>query len=85
MQEERNYPGKFKGWQRILLLIVPYLMTVIAFQVMGFFVTDVMLDLGEESELQTTIVKCFDLLGTTVLLNVFMRFIDEESFVNPKF
>ncbi|MGB5943110.1 MAG: type II CAAX endopeptidase family protein [Leeuwenhoekiella sp.] len=85
MQEEPNYPGKFKGWQRVLLLIVPYLITVITFQLLGFFVTQMVFDLSKESELQTTIIKCFDLLGTTVLLYVFMRFIDEEPFVNLGF
>lgn len=79
--------SRFKGWQRILLFIAPYLFCVIAFQLLGMLVAQV--DFTDSSQARTTtqslIIHFFDLLGTLLILWLFMRFVDKKPFIQLGF
>lgn len=79
--------NKHRGWQRVLLLIIPYIFIVGFFQFIGALVTNVELttvDFSEDS-LQELTSSFFDLLGTFLVLWIFMKFIDKEKFIKLGF
>lgn len=81
-----NQESSVKGWQRILILIVPYFLIVGIFQFIGMLIADV--NYKEYSILTTKqhlIISFFDLLGTFLLLWFFMKEIDKEPLVNLGF
>ncbi len=76
-----------KGWQRILLLIIPYFVFVGIFQFTGFLMASVDLKSleAEKTTAQHLIITFFNFTGTIVLLWFFMVFIDKEKFINLGF
>jgi len=76
-----------RGWQRILLLILPYIFIVGIFQFMGALISGV--DLTHIESDQTSIQKLtlsfFDFLGTFLVLWLFMKFLDKEKFIKLGF
>lgn len=82
---EKEY--KIKGWQRILLLILPYLFIVGIFQLIGGLISGVeMTDLeAQQTSVQQLIVSAFDLVGTFLVLWIFMKFVDKENFIKLGF
>jgi membrane protease YdiL (CAAX protease family) len=77
-----------KGWQRILLLIIPYFFIVVLFQFIGQLIINggVIHDIAiPQTLLQHLIVSFFDLLGTLLILYLFVRVVDDEPFVNIGF
>lgn len=75
--------SSIKGWQRVLLLIVPYFIVVGIFQFIGLLIANIdykNLDVIKTSK-QHTIVSCFDLIGNLIILWFFMKFIDKEKFI----
>ena len=76
-----------KGYQRVLLLILHYFLVVGIFQFIGLLIAGVdyrYLETIKTSE-QHLIIIFFSLVGTFVLLWFFMKFIDEEKFINLGF
>ena len=74
--------NKNEGWQRILLLIVPYIFIVGIFQYTGASIAEVdlnNLDLKRTSE-QHIIMSFFSMLGTFLVIWIFMKFLDKEKF-----
>lgn len=74
--------NKNEGWQRILLLIVPYIFIVGIFQYTGASIAEVDLnnsDLKRTSE-QHIIMSFFSMLGTFLVIWIFMKFLDKEKF-----
>lgn len=72
------------GWQRILLLFFPYLLVVGLFQFVGLWLFG--FDVNRpHSHSETLIISFFNLLGTFLILWIFMRFIDHEKFVQLGF
>lgn len=73
-----------KGWQRIFLLIIPYILIVGMFQFVGGRIAGVnMSDLesqGTDTSIQHLIIGLFDLVGTFLVLWFFMKFVDKEAF-----
>lgn len=72
-----------KGWQRVLLLILPYIFIVGIFQFIGGLIAGVdMTNLeSEKDSIQSLIISLFDLSGTFFVLWLFMKFIDKEHFI----
>ena len=76
-----------KGWQRVLLIIIPYLIIVGIFQLIGSEIAGI--DLSnfeyEKSSTQRLIVSAFDLMGTFLVLWLFIKYVDKESFIKLGF
>jgi len=75
------------GWQRVLMIILPYFIIVGIFQVIGLLIAKV--DIFNKSHAMTntqqTISMFFTLTGTLVTLWVFMKFVDKDPFINLGF
>jgi uncharacterized protein len=76
-----------KGWQRILLLIIPYLFIVGTFQLIGAFIAGVDITNLEPKKISTQelTISIFDLFGTFFVLWLFMKFVDKEHFTKLGF
>ncbi|MFD0834691.1 CPBP family intramembrane glutamic endopeptidase [Mariniflexile aquimaris] len=76
-----------RGWQRILLLIFPYFLVVGIFQLVGVLIAGVDYSNVEavKTSQQHVIVAFFTFFGTFALLWFFMKYVDEEKFVNLGF
>ena len=76
-----------KGWQRILILIFPYFLIVGIFQFIGLIIAGVDFSNieAEKTSQQHVIVAFFTFFGTFVLLWFFMKYVDDEKFVNLGF
>jgi hypothetical protein len=75
------------GWQRIIKLIIPYFIMVGIFQFIGMLITGVDIENinGEISTINQLTISCFDLLGTFLILFIFMKVVDKEKFINLGF
>lgn len=73
---------KPSGYQRVLLIILPYLIVVSVFQVLGTALTGADVIAVEESgtAVQKLILAFFNGLGTFAILWVFMRYVDRRRF-----
>lgn len=76
-----------KGWQRILLIILPYIFIVGIFQLFGGLIAgaDMTNMESEETSFQQLIISVFDFVGTFTVLWFFMKFVDKEDFVKLGF
>src|SRR5665647_704510 len=82
MQNQTTSPSSVKGWERPLLILIPYLIIAGIFQMLGFVVQG--LDPKNfqlpKTPLEELIVSLFTLLGTIVVVYLFRRSVDNESF-----
>ena len=71
------------GWLRVLAIIIPYFLIVGIFQVAGALLAGVpMGDIDyQETTIQHVIMTAFSFLGTFLLIWIFMKFVDEEKFI----
>lgn len=79
---------RFYGWARVLLLIIPYLIIVGLFQFVGLILAGVNYDYDaqiEKTSLQRLVVQFSGLLGTALVLWIFMKYIDKEKFIELGF
>ncbi len=76
-----------KGWQRVLLLVIPYLFIVGSFQLIGAMIAGAeMTNLeAHHTSIQQLIIGVFDLAGTFLVLWIFMKLIDKENFIKLGF
>lgn len=79
--------SEIKGWQRILLIILPYFFIIgtlqyIGSKVAGFDITDENFTL---SSFQDLIMNVFDCVGTFLVLWIFMKLVDREHFLELGF
>ena len=82
--------NKNAGWQRVLLFIIPYFIVAGIFQFIGVLVSGVNIDDLASGELQETsfqkmIIMFFTLLGTFLIIWIFMKFVDKEKFIQLGF
>lgn len=73
-----------QGWQRILLMILPYFIIVGGFQYLGIYLSDLSnegFNTPKTTE-QATIVQGFTLLGTTLVIALFLKFVDKKPFAD---
>lgn len=84
MTEDRS---KNVGWHRVLLLVLPYFFIVGIFQYFGVLIAGVDLsqDYPEENVFQKLIISAFNLLGTFLVVWIFMEFVDKQKFVQLGF
>jgi len=75
--------NKHRGWQRILIFIVPYFVIVGFFQFLGMFIAGIdFKNLNiEETSKQHVIESFFSLLGTLLVIWIFMKNFDKEHFI----
>jgi len=80
---------KFKnvGWQRMLLFVLPYFFIVGIFQFFGVLIAGAELfkDYTEKTTPQQLIIAVFNLLGTLLVVWIFMEFVDKQKFVELGF
>ena len=76
--------GKNRGWIRILLILIPYIIIFSLFQVLGMYLAGKNLtDLSiPDTPFQTFIGSLFGMFGTLLVLWFFMKYVDKEKFVN---
>ena len=79
--------SEFKGWQRVLLLILPYLIVIGAFQLTGAIVSgeDLTNDGLDETLSQKIIVAIFGFIGLLLLISIFMKYVDKKPFLDQNF
>ncbi len=85
MAETRK--SKFKGWQRVLMILIPYFAVMVLFEFLAFLL------LGLESldpalgltPFQEMVTALFVLAGTALLVGLFRKWVDRESFVSLGF
>lgn len=82
-----NINSQINGWIRILSFILPYIIVVGIFQFLGAAIVDVdILDINSiKTIFQDFILNFFGLIGLLLLLGVFMKFVDNEKFINLGF
>lgn len=79
--------NKHRGWQIVLLIIIPYIFIVGMFQFIGALIAQVNFmneDFQKTSE-QNIIMSFFSLLGTFLVIWLFMKNVDKEKFINLGF
>lgn len=82
--------NKNAGWQRVLLLIIPYFIFVAIFQLIGASISGIAFENYGNSEFKVSsyqhmTMSLFSLLGTFVVLWFFMKFLDKEKFIQLGF
>jgi len=79
--------NKNAGWQRILLIIIPYIFIAGIFQFIGALIAKADFnDLHfEKTSEQYLIMSFFSILGTLLVIWFFMKFLDKEPFVKVGF
>jgi membrane protease YdiL (CAAX protease family) len=79
--------NKHRGWQRVLLIVVPYIIIIILFQILGALLLGIDIRSGETqfTSGQKMILQFFQLIGTFLLLWFFMKYLDKERFVQLGF
>jgi membrane protease YdiL (CAAX protease family) len=79
--------NKHRGWQRVLLIILPYFFIAGLIQYLGALIAGV--DLSDSNFQKTSeqqlIISFFNLLGTFLVVWFFMKFLDKENFVKLGF
>lgn len=76
--------SKTKGWARVLLIIIPYFIIVGLFQFVGAYVSgkEISPEYIQETTEQHLITSFFGLLGTLLIIYLFVKHVDDERFVN---
>ena len=73
-----------KGWQRIVLLIIPYMLVVGMLQFIGGGISGVAMSdynaMDTLTSFQHLIISLFDFIGTFFVLWIFMKYVDKEAF-----
>lgn len=79
--------NKHRGWQRVLLIILPYIFIVGIFQYIGAVVAgaDIVDPNFQKNSEQHVIMSLFSLIGTLLVIWIFMKYLDKEKFVNLGF
>jgi membrane protease YdiL (CAAX protease family) len=85
--EKTKKINKHRGWQRVLLIILPYILVIILFQYVGALIFGIDLMSGEPqfTSEQRMILQFFQLVGTFLVLWFFMKYLDKERFVQLGF
>lgn len=79
--------NKHRGWQRVLLIILPYIFIVGIFQYVGALVAgaNVMDPNFQKTSEQQVIMSFFSLIGTSLVIWLFVKYLDKEKFINLGF
>ncbi|WP_297798480.1 CPBP family intramembrane glutamic endopeptidase [uncultured Eudoraea sp.] len=79
--------SKNTGWQRIVLLVLPYIFIVGLFGFFGIMVAeiDVTRDIQHATPIQRLTLGIFDFIGTFLLIWIFMKYVDKQNFIELGF
>ncbi len=79
LEQDDIQGGKIKGWARVLLIIVPYLIIVGLFQYVGAYVAgkEISPEFVPESTDQHLITSFFGLLGSLLVIYLFVELVDD--------
>ena len=82
-----NKNAQINGWIRILSFILPYFIAVGIFQLIGAVILDVaILDINSiKTTFQHFILNLFGFIGLLLVLWLFMKYVDNEKFINLGF
>lgn len=85
---ETDYIDKSQGWKNILKLIIPYCFIVGCFQLVGFYFAG--LDIANYKTIQETtgqlfIITFFSLVGTLIVVWLFLKYVDRKTFASLGF
>ena len=82
-----NTEFRIYGWARILLFILPYLFIRGIWELIGYVIAGISFEDQNfvRSPGQQLTVSFFNLLGTFLVLWIFMKYIDREKFINLGF
>ena len=71
-----------KGWARVLTIFLPFIITLVISQILGFKVLGLSITHRPESmePFQEMVIALFGLCGTLIVVGLFRRFLDKESF-----
>lgn len=85
--EKTKKLNKHRGWQRVLLIVLPYILIIGLFQYVGALILGIDVASGglQLSSDQKLILQFFQLLGTFLVLWFFMKYLDKERFVQLGF
>lgn len=78
---------KIAGWARVLLILIPYLFVVGVFQIIGGALVDfdfIDQNIQKTSE-QKLIIQFFSFLGTSLVVFIFLKYIDKEKIIDIGF
>ena len=82
MQKQTTPSSSSKGWERPVLILIPFLIIAAVFQMVGFVILG--LDPNNiqlpRTPLQELIITLFTLSGTIVVVYLFRWYVDNESF-----
>ena len=76
------------GYARVLLIILPYMFIVGVFQFIGMLIANVNIehfDISAITSQQHLTISFFDLIGHFLLLWIFLKYVDKESFSSTGF
>ncbi len=91
MSELTKIPAIKKGWLRALLIVIPFLIFTLIFQIIGAFAwsiisdqnfMDMMQNMNNTSTSSFAVLQFFATIGTLLLVWMFTRFIDRENMVD---
>ncbi|NRS87548.1 hypothetical protein HNQ02_000455 [Flavobacterium sp. 7E] len=79
--------NKHTGWQRMLLIIIPYFIIVGIFQYIGAIIAGCNIDEFnyDKTSFQKVIVSLFSCMGTLLVIALFMQYLDKEKFIKLGF
>jgi membrane protease YdiL (CAAX protease family) len=80
-------PSNFKGWHRVLMIIIPWAMVIFLFQSLGLILSGAGLKSHGDNltTLQNVIVMLCLTTGTLLLIWMFRRVVDKEPFISVGF
>lgn len=79
-----NNNPHIKGRLRVVFLILPYIFIITIFSLIGMLIADIDLRLKnpDRTVYQSLILSFFNFLGTLLVLLFFVKFVDNERFIN---
>lgn len=85
---QHSHRKTIPGWARILILIIPYIIVIATFELIGHYLAGFKLNelastMGTPT--QMLITQFFNFLGTALVLFLMMKIVDREKFVNLGF
>jgi uncharacterized protein len=78
---------KSQGWKNVLGIIIPFFLVVGICQLIGYYLigVDIMNRDNQLTTLQLFIVFLFSLIGTVLIVGVFMKYVDKKPFMSVGF
>ena len=83
----KDKTSKNIGWYRVLLIVLPYFFIVGLFQFIGILIAgiDLSQDYPEKTAFQKLIISWFNLLGTFLVIWIFMEYVEKQKFTEIGF